>query len=147
MTSIINPKTYSEIIAIINYMPKEYQEKIPEQLLNLFAENQDKTYKIELDKNKELTQYNYGKETRALLAYINLIYWCEKEEKEILYNQYVENSTKHANEIKEKYSLKNLNSNRKIENTQNTVNTLPIEKPKENWIRRIINIIKRILKK
>ena len=126
-------------------MPQEYKEKIPNQLLDLFEKKQDKTYQVKLDKTKELTQYNYGKETRTLLAYINLIYWCDKQEKEALYNQYVANATKHAEEVKEKYNLKNLKSNQKNEET--IITNLPVEKPKESWLQKIIRKIKNIFKR
>ena len=102
-------KAYTEVLAIINYMEAKYKEKIPKKLIDFFERNSAKEYKFKLDLYIPLRQQKLNSKTLALLAMINLNYWCEtEEEKKELMEIYSKNEKIYKEELREKYNLANI---------------------------------------
>ena len=91
------------------------------------------------------------RKTIAILAMLNLNYWCEDEkEKQNLIQMYSENDRKREEELREKYNLDNLFKKKDIEIeevTENTESKKFIEYKKENFFKVILRKIFSIFKK
>jgi len=141
-------ETYSEILAILNCMEKEYQEKIPQKLISFFERNSSKDYEFHIDADIPLKEQKLKDKTVSLLAILNLNYWCEtEEEKRELIKHYSENEKKYQEELREKYNPDNIfkkhNQENKIEEN-NIKNESVLVEYKEPIFRRFINKIKNI---
>ena len=103
-------KVYTEVLLILSYMEQTYVDMIPKKLLELFNEKKDKNYQPNINPNVSLKEQNLQRKTLALLAMLNLNYWCkdENEKKEIemrkIYN--VDNLFKKQNNIKQRDNIR-----------------------------------------
>lgn len=141
--------SYVEILEILKYMDKIYIDKIPQKLIQFFEENKAKDYEFEYNSTLELDKQNLNDNTLALLAMLNLNYWCENEEhKKELISKYNENEKKYQEELREKSNPDDIFKNRQQvkniskENTENIVDMVEYNEP---IFKRIINKIKSIL--
>lgn len=74
-------KAYVELYEIIKNLPKEEQDKIPENFINNLCANMDKNYSFEMDKEKELFEQEYKTETKALFVELYEKYLAPENEK------------------------------------------------------------------
>lgn len=142
-------KAYSEVLEILSYMEQKYIDMIPKKLLDLFNAEKDKNYKININPKIPLTEQKLQRKTLALLAMLNLHYWCEsEEEKQELLKLYAENDKKKEEELREKYNPDNLfkkkETNKSVENENNTA---LIEYKKENFFKKVLNKIMSLFRK
>ena len=137
-------KAYAEVLLILSYMEQKYIDMIPKKLLELFNEEKDKNYQPKINPNISLAEQNLQRKTLALLAMLNLNYWCEDEkEKQELIAIYAENDRKKEEELREKYNPDNLfkkkEKEEKVEEPQES--TALIEYKEEKFFKRLINKI------
>lgn len=138
---------YKQLITILNNMEPEYKEKIPKKLMKLFEENSAEDYEFHLDLTRPLQEQELNSKTLALLAMLNLNYWCEtEEEKQELIKHYTENERKYQEELRKKYNTDNIFQKNNKENKQEktTEEQVALVEHKESIIRRLINKIKSI---
>ena len=138
---------YKQLITILNNMEPEYKEKIPKKLMKLFEENSAEDYEFHLDLTRPLQEQELNSKTLALLAMLNLNYWCEtEEEKQELIKRYTENERKYQEELRKKYNTDNIFQKNNRENKQEeiTEEQVALVEHKESIIRRLINKIKSI---
>ena len=140
---------YAEVCEILSFMEQKYVDKIPKKLLNLFYEERNKDYKINISPNIPLTEQNLQRKTLALLAMLNLHYWCESEtEKQELLKLYADNDKKKEEELKEKYNPDNLFKKKETDKSvENEENTALIEYKKENFFKKVLNKIMSLFRK
>lgn len=69
-------KAYKEVIEILNFVPKESVDKIPETMLEVFKTKMDKDWDFKVDINKSFDEQNLLDETKAIFA--NLGYTISK---------------------------------------------------------------------
>lgn len=137
-------KAYAEVLLILSYMEQKYIDMIPKKLLELFDDEKDKNYQPNIIPNISLAEQNLQRKTLALLAMLNLNYWCEDEkEKQELIAIYAENDRKKEEELREKYNPDNLfkkkEKEEKVEEPQES--TALIEYKEEKFFKRLINKI------
>lgn len=144
--SITTKQAYSEIDEFLELLTSEEKNKIPEKLRDFFKMNKDKYYTKNINPNIPIKEQELKEETLAIIAFLNLKYWCEDEtEKERLKAIYLENERKYQEQLKEKQI-------KKIEKVEQTVApkveeiVLPVIK-EENIFKKIINKILKMLKK
>jgi len=143
---------YCEVDMILGQMEKEYVNKIPSKLRNLFKEQKKKDYLPDIKADVPLVEQKLMRKTIAILAMLNLNYWCEdEEEKQDLIQIYSENDKKREEELREKYNpddlFKKVNKDTEttnIETSENNTNTALIEY-KESFFTRFKNFIFKIL--
>ena len=86
---------YCEVDIILGQMEEEYVNKVPSELRKLFKEQKRKDYLPEIKADVPLAEQNLMRKTIAILAMLNLNYWCEDEkEKQDLIQMYAENDRK-----------------------------------------------------
>ena len=138
---------YKQLITILNNMEPEYKEKIPKKLMKLFEENSAEDYEFHLDLTGPLQEQELNSKTLALLAMLNLNYWCEtEEEKQELIKHYTENERKYQEELRKKYNTDNIFQKNNKENKQEetTEEQVSLVEHRESVIRKLINKIKSI---
>ena len=144
-------KAYAEVLLILSYMEQKYADMIPKKLLELFNEEKDKNYQPNINPNISLAEQNLQRKTLALLAMLNLNYWCKDEnEKQEMLKMYSENDKKIEAEMRERYNPDNLFRKKEepIENDENKQeNTELIKYKKQNIFKKILNRIMKFFKK
>lgn len=137
-------QAYTEIECLLKYMPKEYIEKLPKKLIDLIHSQSNEMYNIPIDVNKSLTEQNFSKKTKDIIAVLKYNYWSTEEEKAKLRNIFNENEKKYQEMLFEKYNPDNLfkKKNNNEETVENEENNLQMIEYKESLFERIINKIK-----
>ena len=109
MLSVNTRQAYTEIDNFIELLDEYNRNKVPKKLREYFKKEKDNTYTKTINPNIPIKKQSLKEETLALIAMLNLQYWCEDEnEKEKLKNIYNENEIRHQEELKEKYNPDNL---------------------------------------
>ena len=149
MTISINTReAYAEVDNFIECLDSYDKNKVPESIRKYFKKEKSKTYNKIIDVNQPIKDQNLKDETLAIIAMLNLKYWCDdEEEKKRLMTIYSENEKKYQNELKEKYDIEKIfeeRNNKKLENYQEK-NLSKIKK--ESFWDKLKNTILKILKK
>lgn len=143
------PKAYKETYEILKYLPKEDQEKIPREMINMLKINMDKEYEYSLDKSKPFEEQKMLKETREILAIFYKDYWATPERQKIIQEK-IENDIKKAEELKkEKYNPNNIFQNRREIKRKEDDDRIPQSLIESNnkWYIKIFDFIKNVFKR
>lgn len=142
-------KAYKEVIEILNFVPKESVDKIPQAMLNTFKANVDENYDFKIDINTSFEEQELLDETKAILANIFRDYWATPYQK-----VRIEEKEKHDRQIIEeekrvKYSTDIFNKGKTenytiYEQKEPELNNLPIEVKKERFYHRIIRFFRKM---
>ena len=148
-------KVFSETYEIFKYLPKDFLEKIPKQLIDVVSDNRDMDYVFEYDTNKKLEEQDIYEETKEFISSLYLTYYCDDNKKEEILSIMKDNTEKREKELREKYNPDKIFENKneiektekieeeKIKETENQEeNSLVIKK--ESLVVRVINKIKEI---
>ena len=128
-------------------MEQKYVDKIPKKLLELFSEEKNKHYKIEINPEISLADQNLQRKTLVILAMLNLNYWCEnEEEKQEILKMYADNDKKMEKEIRERYNPDNL-FKKKEQISKDSENNELEQENKQLIEYKELNIIQKILQK
>lgn len=76
------PKAYKEVIEILNYVPRESVDKIPQTMIDTFKAKMDNDYDFKIDINKNFEEQNFLEETKYIFANIFRDYWATPYQKE-----------------------------------------------------------------
>ena len=149
MTISINTReAYAEVDNFIECLDSYDKNKVPESIRKYFKKEKSKNYNKIIDVNQPIKDQNLKDETLAIIAMLNLKYWCDdEEEKKRLMTIYSENEKKYQNELKEKYDIEKIfeeRNNKKIENHQEK-NVLEIKK--DSLWDKLKNMILKMFKK
>lgn len=144
---------YAEIDSFIALLPEKEKMKIPNELVEMFRKEKDKETTKKLSLDIPIEEQNLNDETWNLIALLYLEYLCEdEEEKKELEKIYEENDRKYMQEMKEKYDPDKIFKerekarNERKNKTKEEIQNLPIVKPKENIIQKIIKFINKLFK-
>lgn len=143
-------KAYAEVDKILSFMDTAYVEKIPKKMRDLFRNEKLQDYEPNINPKISLDEQNLQKKTYAILAMLNLNYWCkDEEEKKELIKLYAENDRKREEELREKYNPDNIFKNKQTESISNTEesNTSLIEYKESNFFKKIISKIMSLFKR
>ena len=150
MKNTVN-QAFSETYDVINHMSKEMQEKIPKSFINLIKENRDLDYKVNIDYSKDIKE-QLLKETKIILSLVYRDYLCSSEKREELLALDIEEIRREEKSSQEKYQIDfDSRKKEKLQDVEELKNkeqeTLPIKVEKDKWYIKIINFIKKILKR
>ena len=143
-------KAYAEVDMILSFMEIKYVEKIPKKMKELFKSEKLQNYEPKINPQIPLDEQNLQKKTYAILAMLNLNYWCDDEnEKQELIKLYAENDRKKEEELREKYNPDNIFKKKETENIPNKEekNTSLVEYKESNFFKMIISKIMNLFKK
>lgn len=139
------PKAYKEVIEILNYVPQESTNKIPQTMIDTFKAKMNVNYDFKVDINKSFEEQNLLDETKAILANIFRDYWATQYQKERIETKEKIDREKTEQEKHKKYNPDNIFINRKniVPKYQEVESNLIIQK--ENKFKKLLNKVKKIL--
>ena len=135
-----------EVLEILNHTNKEDVARIPQSFIKFLTNISSKTYKVKFDHEQPINGLNLKKQTKELLGFIYITWWCDKEERE-KYKKLIHESNIKNEEIKEKYNVNDIFKNKKekqehkIIQNENVMKTSIAEYKKENIFKRVLNKI------
>ena len=145
---------FTEVYVILNHLKSEEYEKIPETFLTVIENNRNLDYEYEINEDLDLNTQPMMKETRAILFNVYRDYLSSSEQKaKILKMQNIERQKNeeekrlqfNPNDI---FKKKNVNKDNEINKSDKQENcSALVNVKKENFIVKIINRLKKILKK
>ena len=146
--SLSTRQAYSEVDEFLELLTEEERTKIPRKLRDFFKEEKDSNYIKGIRTDIPVKDQDFKEETLAIIAVLNLQYWCEDEnEKKRLKQVYANNQKAYEEMLYEKYNPDNLFKKRNIPKEdveQEQVSSVAMVEYKESIIKRIINKIKNI---
>lgn len=146
---MLDTKAYNEVNAIIKIMPREMQEKIPENLRKTIEFNQDKNYKFNIDETN-IENIEFLEDTEKILSVLYTDYFASEEERKIILNKEKTLELKKEQDKKQKYSNNLLQKNIKECKAQNTYlkeKNLPVEVHNETILIKIKQWLKNLFNK
>ncbi len=149
MTNDNYAKAYKEVLEILKYVPEHEVIKIPKEVLEVFQQNQDKSYDFKIDINKEFEEQTLLKETEAILANLYRDYWATSEQKQEIISKENKEKVQIEYQKRERYNPDDIFKDRKaINNTSEILRNqnLPDMIQKENFFERIKRYLKKIFK-
>ena len=103
--SIKTRQAYSEVDEFLELLSEEHKNEIPKKLREFFKKEKDQEYFKNIDKYIPIKDQNLKEETLAIIALLNLQYWCkDEEEKKRLKLVYDQNEKKYQKALYEKYN-------------------------------------------
>ena len=92
---------YAQVNSFLDMLEEKYVEMVPRNIRYFFKQEMDTTYDKPVVPDIPIKNQNLTDEALALIAYLNLNYWCQDaEEKEELKKKYIENDKKYNDEVK-----------------------------------------------
>ena len=102
---IATRQAYSEVDEFIELLDEYEKYQVPEKLREFFKKEKDQNYYKGLNPNIPIKDQGLKDESLAILALLNLQYWCDdEEEKKRLKKIYSENEEKYFKYMREKYN-------------------------------------------
>lgn len=139
-------KAYKEVIEILKYVPQESVNKIPKTMLETFEKKMDKDYVFNVDINKSFEEQNLLDETKDIFAVIFRDYWATPYQRERIKAKEKYDRQKIEEEKANKYNPDDIFKNKEKDNVVEN-NNLPVEIKKENFFKKLISFIKKIIRK
>lgn len=140
-----------EVLDILNHTAREDVELIPQSFIKFLTDISSKNYKVQFNHEQPVNGMNLRKQTRELLGFIYITWWCNKEEREKYKNLIHEGNIK-KEEIRELYDANDLFKNKKeteqvINKPEEISQEISItEYKKENIFKKFINKILKFFK-
>lgn len=142
--SMSTRQAYSEIDEFLSLLKDEEINKVPKKIRDLFKEEKDKNYKKIIDPNKPIKEQNLKEETLAIIALLNLQYWCEDEkEKERLKEIYAKNEKLYEEVFQVEFDPDKIFKNR-IETDNKDIEEQQVIPYKESILKKMLNRLKKL---
>ena len=140
MITVQDRQAFADLSIIIKMMPKDMQEKISSNFIDLIEQNKATNYTSLIKPNVPLKEQQLSETTEALLALIYRDYLCTPDERNNLIFEENQELKKIEIENSKKYEI-NFDKRNYYQNEEIT-NTSLIEYKKETLLTKIINKIK-----
>lgn len=137
-------QAYSEIDEFLGLLSEEQRNEIPKKLREFFKKEKDQEYKKNIDKDIPIKDQNLKEETLAIIALLNLQYWCkDQEEKKRLQAIYAQNEKEYQDMLYKKYNPNNIFKKKEENVTENNTKQedMQMVEYKEPIFKSIINKI------
>ena len=138
-------QAYSEIDEFLGLLSEEQRNEIPKKLRDFFKEEKDQEYFKNIDKDIPIKDQNLKEETLAIIALLNLQYWCkDEEEKKRLQEIYAQNEKEYQDILYEEYNPNDIFKKKEettIENNNKIKEKMQMVEYKDPVFKRIINKI------
>lgn len=148
MSEIEYSEAAVEVLDILNHTNKEDVARIPQSFIKFLTDISNKSYKAKFNHEQPINGLNLRKQTKELLGFIYITWWCNKEEHEKYKNIIHENNNK-KEKIKETYNVNDIFKNKKenqehrIIQNENVMEKNIVEYKKENIFKKFLNKILR----
>lgn len=143
--SLNTRQAYSEVAEFLSLLSDNQRNEIPEKLREFFKREKDKEYVKNINTSIPIKDQKLKEETLAIIALLNLQYWCkDEEEKKRLQAIYAQNEKEYQKMLYEVYNPKNIFKKKEetiIENNNEIKKDMQLVKYKEPIFKKIINKI------
>ena len=132
-----------EVLDILNHTNKDDVKKIPQSFIKFLTDISSKSYRPKFNHELPINGFNLKNQTKELLGFIYITWWCNKEEHERYKNVIHENNMK-KEKIKETYNVNDIFKNKKenkIIQNENVMEKNIVEYKKENIFKKFLNKI------
>lgn len=83
-----------EVLDILNYTNQEDVRKIPQSFIKFLTEIANKNYKVNFNHNGKISGLNLRKQTKELLGFIYITWWCNDKDRDDYKNLIQSNNLK-----------------------------------------------------
>lgn len=147
MISMEYANAYTEVLEILKFIPKTDYNKIPQDMIKVFSDNQNKNYIFNYNPLQSLDDQNVSKKAKLIISILFRDYWAQDNQRAKILNKEKIDRMRFEEEKQEKYNVNNLFNN-KQENLQNSEsNTSLIEVKEKNFLQKIIEKIINLFRK
>lgn len=142
---------YSEVLEILKYIPSEYYNKIPKSKIELFERYANSKYIFNYNPSKTLEEQNVSNITKGIIILLFRDYWATESQKNKIVEKQEYDRIKLEEKKKEKYNSNNIfarnheNCYADIKKSPQEISLIKIDDIK--WYKKILNIIKKIIRK
>lgn len=106
-------QAYAEIDEFLELLDEQTRNEVPKKLRQMFKDEKDQEYHKGINPNIPIKEQNLKSETLALIALLNLQYWCKDEtERKRLKQVYRDNEKQYQEKLREKYNPNNIFRNK-----------------------------------
>lgn len=143
---------YSEVLQILEHIPREDYNKIPKYKIQMFEKNANKEYKYKFKYNPNMTldEQNVSKRAKAIIAILFRDYWATEVQRAKIITKQKYDRLQSEMEKSEKCEIDNIfkvYNQRKERKQKINSNEMALVEYKEFTFRKIIDKAKRILEK
>lgn len=142
-------KACKEVLEILKYVKEEDLNKIPKREIDALKEHASIEYEFSYDSQKDIKEQNVSKLSKAIIANFFIDYIATSNQK-----QKILDKQNYDIKVLEEAKLKEYNSNEIFKKQKNSNNSkknsnhdLPIEIKTENFITKLLGIIKKFFKR
>ena len=96
-----------EVLDILSYTDEEAVKKIPQSFIKFLTEISNKSYKVNFNHEYPVDGFNLRRQTRELLGFIYITWWCNESER-IKYKNIIHEKQAEKVEVNEKYDVNNI---------------------------------------
>ena len=130
----------TQVLDILNYMEQEDVKKIPKSFMNFLNNISDRQYIPKFNHEYPISSLNLTKETKELLGFIYITWWCDEDERK-KYKDVIRSNNIKTEKI-ENYDVNDI-FKKKIEKRVDITNdeTSIVKSEKENLFKRFLNKI------
>ena len=147
MISMEYANAYTEVLEILKFIPKTDYNKIPQDMIKVFSDNQNKNYIFNYNPLQSLDDQNVSKKAKLIISILFRDYWAQDNQRAKILNKEKIDRMRFEEEKQEKYNVNNLFKN-KQENLKNSEsNTSLIEVKEKNFLQKIIEKIINLFRK
>lgn len=82
MVNVEYANAYSEVLEILNHIPKSDYDKIPDDMIEVFTRKNNKEYEFNYDVSKTLNEQNVSKIAKTIIAILFRDYWATPTQRE-----------------------------------------------------------------
>ena len=106
-------RAYTEVVKILECIPKEEYNKIPKEKIEFYMKNMDRTYEYHYDPLKPPDKQQISREANAIIITLFRDYFIDNKKREILNKILMANEEKHQEELRKRYNPNNVFKNKK----------------------------------
>lgn len=148
MKEVEYSKAAVEVLDILNYTSQEDVRKIPQSFIKFLTEIANKNYKVNFNHNEPISGLNLRKQTRELLGFIYITWWCNDKDRSN-YKNIIHSNNSNSEQIEKIYNydiddiFKNKKETKTNVVTENIVEkeTSIIEDKEEGLFKKFLNKI------
>lgn len=143
MVNVEYANAYSEVLEILNHIPKSDYDKIPNNMIEVFTRNNNKEYEFNYDVSKTLNEQNVSKIAKTIIAILFRDYWATPTQREKIITKEKHDIAKMEQEKREIYNPDDLfkKNNKTPDNNVLNQNTAIIEYKEESPFKKLLNRI------
>ena len=140
-------KSYTQILEIIKYLPKEEYQMIPKSEIEFFENNKDVNYSFSFNPAISFKEQDISKETYSLIVLLFINFFASDIQKQKIDNILIRNEEKYQEELRKKYNPDDIFCKKKsidVQNVQTSGNLVTVT-TQNTWYRKMFLFIKKIL--